>query len=277
MAVGIGAGIVEKARDLGAVAAGIAGVDLLKRSPSHQMLAKFGTKIDGEYSYGEEYDLNAVDWPAGARSAVVLAVSHPRDEPELDWSCASGQTPGNRLLVQVAQQLSDWLEESLDIRARPMPYHVENGGVYVKDAAVLAGLGSIGRNNIVISPDHGPRIRFRALLLDAELTPTGPITFDPCRDCDEPCRTACPQQAFAKAVLSSVEAGIDALPGRDGSFSRSRCGLQLDKDMEHSGVGDYDSFGDDIDSPSPVLEPAAQAEGSVKWCRRCELACPVGK
>jgi len=223
MAVDTGAAIIEKARELGAVAAGIASVELLMQSPSHQILAKFGTKIDGEYAYDEEHDRRQVDWPVEARSVVVIAVSHPRDEPELDWSCATGQTPGNRLLVQVAQQLSDWIRESPDVRARPMPYHVEEGGVYVKDAAVLAGLGCIGRSNIVVSPEHGPRIRLRVLLLDAELTPTGPIAFDPCRGCGKPCRTACPQQAFATAVLSSAEAGIDELPGRDGSYSRARC------------------------------------------------------
>ena len=268
--------IVQKVLELGGIAAGIASVDMLKRSPSHQLLARFGTKMDGEYSWAADHDTKEVDWPVDARSAVVVAVSHPRDEPELDWSCATGETPGNRRLVQAAQRLSDWVEETLGVRARPMPYHVEEGGVYVKDAAVLAGLGCIGRNNIVISPEHGPRIRFRAILVDAELAPTGPIAFDPCRDCDAPCHSACPQQAFAKVVLSPAEAGIDALPGRDGSFSRARCGVQLDQDMEDSGLEIDDDFATERQLPEAAEAAAFRAEGRVRWCRRCELACPVG-
>jgi epoxyqueuosine reductase len=276
MASDAGGLIVDKARELGAVAAGIASVELLKRSPSHLMLAKYGTKMDGEYSWDTDHDVRQVAWPADARSAVVIAVSHPRDKPELDWSCATGETLGNRRLVEAAQRLSDWVQDTLRVRARPMPYHVEEGGIYMKDAAVLAGLGCIGRNNIVISPEHGPRVRFRALLLDAELAPTGPIAFDPCRECDRPCRTACPQQAFAKTVLSSAEAGIDALPGRDGSFSRARCGVQLDEDMEDSGLEIHDDFGTERQLPEAVEAAAYRAEGRVRWCRRCELACPVG-
>ena len=276
MAADAGAAIIAKARDLGAVAAGIASVELLKQSPSHQTLAKYGTKIDGEYSWDADHDTRQVDWPSGARSAVVIAVSHPRDEPELDWSCASGQTPGNERLVRITEQLARWLEEESGVRARPMSYHVEEGGVYVKDAAVLAGLGCIGRNNIVISPVWGPRIRLRALLLDASLMPTGPIAFDPCRDCDEPCRRACPQEAFAKAVLSPAEAGIDALPGRDGSFSRATCSVQTDRDMQASGVELNDEYGMERQmTGSAAAEP--RADGRIKWCRRCELACPVGE
>jgi hypothetical protein len=74
-----------------------------------------------------------------------------------------------------------------------MTYWVEEGGLYLKDAAVLAGLGCVGRNNILVTPDWGPRIRLRAVLLDAELAPTGRIEFDPCRGCDERCRSACPR------------------------------------------------------------------------------------
>jgi epoxyqueuosine reductase len=270
-----GAQIVEKARELGAAAAGIASVALLKESPSHQILARFGTKIDGEYAFDKAKDLKEVDWPADSRSALVIAVSHPRDKPELDWSSASGDTPGNRLLVRISREVVTWANEALSIKARDMPYWVEEGGLYVKDAAVLAGLGCIGRNNLLVSPEHGPRIRLRALLLDAELAPTGPIEFDPCRGCDEPCRKACPQGAFAKVVLSPAEAGIDALPGRDGSFSRARSFVQMEQDVASSGVEVDDGFLSETRLPRKAAEGELQAKGRIKWCRRCELACPV--
>ena len=276
MAADAGATIIEKARELGAVAAGIASVKLLKQSPSHQMLAKFGTKIDGEYSFDAVHDFRRIDWPADASSALVVAVAHPRDEPELDWSCASGSTLGTQLLIRIAERLSDWVEGTLGVRPYQVPYWVEEGGVYVKDAAVLAGLGCIGRNNILVGPEHGPRIRLRAMLLDAELAPTGPIEFDPCRACAEPCRSACPQEAFGHVVLTSAEAGIDALPGRDGSFSRASCFVQMSQDFDDSGLEVDDSFGSDLQLSRHKAEAEFEAEGRIKWCRRCELACPVG-
>jgi len=38
------------------------------------------------------------------------------------------------------------------INACPLPYRVEQGGILLKDAAVLAGLGVTGKNNLVITP-----------------------------------------------------------------------------------------------------------------------------
>ena len=54
------------------------------------------------------------------------------------------------LLMDIAAQVSVWAEETLGARAWPQTYWVEEGGVYMKDAAVLAGLGCIGRNNLLV-------------------------------------------------------------------------------------------------------------------------------
>ncbi len=278
--------LIEKARELGADAAGIASLALLEQSPSHLMLARFGTKIDGEYSNESITDFREIAWPTEARSVLVIAVAHSRDRPGLDWSSASGNTPGNELLIHMGKELALWSHTTLGIGARAMRYWVEEGGLYLKDAAVLAGLGCVGRNNILVTPECGPRVRLRAVLLDAELAPTGPIEFDPCLGCDERCRSACPQGAFGKAVISAADAGIDALPGRDGTFSRSRCFVQMGQDLDDSGVEVDDEFLSEWDADGTAAQgPAADrttadrefgSQGFVKWCRRCELACPVG-
>jgi epoxyqueuosine reductase len=39
---------------------------------------------------------------------------------------------------------------------RPLPYKVEEGGMFLKDAATLAGLGIIGKNNLLITPEFEP-------------------------------------------------------------------------------------------------------------------------
>ena len=269
--------IVGKAKELGATIAGVASVDLLWKSPSHEILGKYGTKIDGVHSFeGMIEGFNEIKWPAKAKSALVIGVSHPQYEPELDWTHGSGNTPGNRILQRINWELAAWIEEALGIKTHRMPYWVEKGGIYLKDTAVLAGLGCIGRNNMLVTPELGPRVRLRGMLLEDELAPTGPIGYDPCAGCEGFCRKACPQNAFDRMVLSPAEAGMDTLPGRDGRFSRARCTIQMDKDVEDSDMVAAKEFLSGLDKPASATEVISRTEKRIKWCRRCELACPVG-
>ena len=50
-------------------------------------------------------------------------------------------------------------------RAALSPY----SGVFAKDAAALAGLGTIGENNLLVTEEYGPRVRLRIVVTDAEL------------------------------------------------------------------------------------------------------------
>lgn len=268
--------IIEKAKEMGATLAGIASVELLKKSPAHKMLSKFGTKIEGVYSDDLIQDFHEIKYPLNAYSALVIALSHPQNKPELDWSFASGGTQGNLVLVRIIRGLSAWIEETLGIKTHKLNYFVELGGTFLKDTAVLAGLGCIGRNNILITPEFGPRVRLRAMLLEAKLTPTGPIDFDPCSNCEGFCRKACPQKAFDRMVHSSVETGISDLPGRDGFFSRARCMNQMGIDIEDSKAPVDETFYSGLDLSSVERESISHREERIKWCRRCELACPVG-
>jgi epoxyqueuosine reductase len=269
--------IIGKAKELGAAIAGIASVELLQESPSHEILGKFGTKIDGVHSFeGMIEGFSEIKWPAKARSAVVIGVSHPQDEPELDWTHGSGNTPGNRILQKINRELAAWIDEGLGIKTHRMPYWVEKGGIYLKDTAVLGGLGCIGRNNMLVTPELGPRVRLRGMLVEDELTPTGPVTFDPCDGCEEYCRKACPQNAFDRIALSPVETGMYTLPGRDACFSRAKCYIQMDKDVEGSDMAVAKGFLSGLDKSALVTAGVSQTEKRIKWCRRCELACPVG-
>ena len=272
-----GSQIIENAKDMGASIAGIASVEQLKKSPSHRLLRKFGTKVDGVYSFEMIKDFNEIEWPEKAKSALVIGFYHPEDEPELDWSNAAGNTPGNRILQKINMELSAWIEETMGIKTHKMPYWVEEGGIYLKDTAVLGGLGCIGKNNLLLTPEFGSSVRLRAMLLEDELTPTGPITFNPCDNCDEFCRTACPQNAFDRIVLSFGETGLDTLPGRDGCFSRGKCSQQMDNDFEDSGIIVEEGF---LSEKNPAVVEAggiSQTSEGIKWCRQCELACPIGR
>lgn len=69
-------------------------------------------------------------------------------------------------------------------------------GLFLKDSAALAGIGPIGKNNLLISEHYGSQIRLRALVTNAPLNCGNPITkSNYCEDCNL-CVEACPADAL---------------------------------------------------------------------------------
>jgi epoxyqueuosine reductase len=219
--------IIEAALSLGAVGAGIARLDEVLRSPSHLVEPP-------------------VQWHRKTGSVLILALAHPPAEPHLDWWDGRQGTSGNRMLLGISQILERRLKEDFNTPAHDLPYHVEKGGLFLKDVAVLGGLGVIGKNNLLITPDLGPDIRFRAMYLSRLFDSTGPLDVEFCSRCPMFCRRHCPQNAF--------ESGI---------YSRKACQRQMRRDVEKRSVI--------IDS-----QEHTGCREVIKYCRMCELSCPVG-
>lgn len=214
--------VLARAISLGASVAGAVPTRLLIDCPSAQRAGPQGLAHD-------------------SGSVVVLGLYHDPDHPEMDWWEEGRSTPGDRMLYGITTALSRWLREAHGREAHDIPYAVSDGGVYLKDAAVLAGLGVFGRNNLVLVPNFGPRIRFRALWTDLEVGEL-PLCecLSPCSECSRPCQKHCPQQAF---------------PG--GHYHRERCLSRMNADKESAA------------SPGP---DTTQTD-SVQHCRNCELFC----
>jgi epoxyqueuosine reductase len=232
--------IVEKALELGASLAGIATVDDLRASESYEIYDK--RPFYGEYE--------RVEWRPEHRSILVWALVHPESEPVLDWWSMKvpGFTPGNRVMRMQSRKLRIWMGEELGIQALSLPYQIEYGGAFLKDSAHLAGLGVIGKANLLVTPEYGTRVRLRGIFIEAELEPTGPLEFDPCEGCDMPCHRACPREAF-----------------RSGVFERPLCRAENDHREANVEILDGSIMG--IEEASEVTRP----------CRYCELACPVAQ
>lgn len=64
-----------------------------------------------------------------------------------------------------------------------------------KTAAVLAGLGWIGKSALFVSPQYGPRVRLATILTDCPLPKPERPVFPGCGDCNK-CVSACPAQAL---------------------------------------------------------------------------------
>lgn len=230
--------VVAKALELGATSAGVADAASLRRSPSFEA-HRDDQHRDHLHSHGGSH---------GAQSLLVFTLSHPRHDPELDWwDNHPGGTPGNRRSREIAASLTTWCREHAGINASMLPYELNTGGVFLKDAAVLAGLGVIGRNNLLITPGCGAAVRLRAITLDGSLPATGPVDYAPCSGCPAPCLSACPQGAF-----------------ESGSYEKTRCQVQMRKDEANRKTLRRAKY-----------EPVPREV--IRYCRACESACPVAR
>jgi len=259
--------IINKARSLGASLAGIASVEQLKKSPSHDIYTKMEPNQGvGSRDFAEGVKPGEIAWPPGAKSALAIALAHKADDLQMDWWIVydhDRESRGFQILEDIINNMSQWVEKKFSFTTHPLPYHPEKGGIFYKDAGVLAGFGCIGKNNLLVTPEYGPRVRVLALLIDEELPPTGPVIYDPCDGCDEPCRQVCPRDAFGSAAHSSIELGMVTLPGKNGWYDRETCRPETEKNLENKEFIQMDGH------EEPV--------GVIKFCRLCELSCPVGK
>ena len=82
-------------------------------------------------------------------------------------------------------QTTDRVKVSQD-KTTPLPH---------KTVATRAGLGWIGKNCLLVTPQYGPAVRISSLLTDALLDCDGPVTRSRCGACDR-CVRHCPAQAL---------------------------------------------------------------------------------
>lgn len=97
-----------------------------------------------------------------------------------------------------------------------------------KYAAVHAGLGWIGKNDVVITKKYGPRVRLSAILIDEQFTYGERITKSNCPDSCKKCVEICPYHA-----LHDVKWDIDTL--RNDIIDYQLCNLKRSLYIEKYG------------------------------------------
>ena len=68
-----------------------------------------------------------------------------------------------------------------------------------RHAAYLAGMGTFGISNMLLTEKNGPRIRFTSIITDAELPYNAPMRKQLCTECMK-CVNECPQKAVASEL-----------------------------------------------------------------------------
>ena len=106
-----------------------------------------------------------------------------------------------------SEKLTAWLKQNGYEAAEYTSY-------YLKGWAVLAGLGWIGKSKLFVSMEHGPRLRLRGILTDADLgEPHEVLGDDSCGLCTE-CTTACPVGAIGAIEVDRKKCGACVLNHR---------------------------------------------------------------
>lgn len=139
----------------------------------------------------------------------------------------------NALLDQIAFRLSNEIER-LGYRAFPIaasqslgknnPY---NGVFPHKTAAVLCGLGFVGKSGLFLSAEYGSKVRLTTVLTDMPLKADRPVIENGCGDC-KLCMRACPAGAI-----------YGQLPTTDGSrnFDPEKCSRYMKEHFQDIGRG----------------------------------------
>ena len=177
----------------------------------------------------------------------------------------------------VNYRLATLIERELGARAMtvpvsyPLPMSKETRGavadVSTRHAAAAAGLGTFGRNNLVLHPRLGPRAIFTCVLTDLELPADAPLEEKLCDDCGL-CVEACPGGALDNEGETDVMACL--------------------KHCQPHGIGATIRFWSKYDRATGeeraamLADPAfwriyqAQSIGFQYFCFNCIRECPAG-
>jgi epoxyqueuosine reductase len=164
----------------------------------------FGVASPGAYDSPNSPELASVF--KDVSSVIVLAY---RELSSCESDCMQIAMNGRMDLMDFSRGLNyrvaSFVERELGARAMtvpvsyPLPMSKETNGavadVSTRHAAVAAGLGTFGRNNLVLHPRLGSRVIFTCVLTDLELPADRPLTETVCDDCGL-CVEACPGGAL---------------------------------------------------------------------------------
>ncbi len=178
--------IKELARDLGSDLCGIAPVERFADAPE---------------------GFRPIDIYAETRSAVVIGKTLPEaafvspNPVPYTFACNTILDDVSRITCEMSIRLQEMQVTAVPMPSEPYMHwdeqeHHGQGILSLRHAAWLAGLGTLGRNTLLINKALGNRITLGALLLNIELKGDPISDYKPCRDNCQACIQTCPAKAL---------------------------------------------------------------------------------
>jgi ferredoxin len=203
-----------------------------------------------------------------------------------------------RHLEEAAAELAYWLEARdrmaavlsamvPDLRRQPLDYACPagQGSLLLRQAAVQAGLGSLGLNLMLLTPEFGPRLFLNGLLTDLDLEPDRPHPDELCPGLGEcgRCAVACPEAAIP--MEGPVASPLDKVRGLDGPacarssqpYGPQRMVAQLEKLFTAKSGAEATATVRDETTLRLWFNLTLLRQGAFTGCQLCELVCPVGR
>ncbi len=220
--------IKKLARKLGADLVGVASVKSMSSAPSGHRPTDYLPGAKSLISLAVRINYTAVDCLPATRREYVNA--------------------GNDASVRLNTAVCGLARKLEEAGFKAIPFfqgsddHELTFDISLKHAAVAAGLGEFGLNNLFLSSEYGARVLLAAVATDAELKPDPPFSGKLCDLCGA-CVKVCPMNALRNPK------GYDR-----------KTGWTIDKHKCHHYI-----YG--------ILEPTY----GMYSCGMCIKACPVGK
>lgn len=175
------------------------------------------------------------------KNAVSVAIELPKDlfdqeyfQPNASYAACYKAT--NQKLDEITNQIAKLFEEhGYNSLAIPASEYVDDnrayGAISHKAVGYMAGLGWLGKNQLLLTRQFGPRVRLATVLSDAPFSQTSFPEKNRCLYCTA-CLDACPVGALSDVPIGSSYVEIQK------SFCFSKCHNQVYKFAELPEIGE---------------------------------------
>ena len=212
----------EYARDLGVDLFGVAD---LTDDQAHSFIMRQGGEHISGFPKSVSLGIRLLD--------PVVDQLYRHEEPSALYSYRGLYNSANANLDRATLLIAKKIQKA-GFKAYPIPASQTindrklEGAISHKLSAHLSGLGWIGKSCLLITPEHGPRVRFATILTDAPFEPGKPVKNE-CGDCRD-CVDICPPGAFTGAPF-------DASEPRDIRFRAHQCRDYTQRRAQQLGEG----------------------------------------
>jgi epoxyqueuosine reductase len=243
---------------------------------------RLGAVAAGVCPIGSLIEANAVDLDILPSAKTILAIACSHSRAALDSKNLQVKQNDTMATYEKVRALSKELAMTLEgqgysaLAIPPfLPMDMSDGkygmvgSVDLRRAAVEAGIGSYGKNGLVLLKKFGPRVRLGAVLTSAPLKPTKKRFKSLCPPKCQICVSGCP----GKALLG------------EGRVDKRACGRVIFQ----FGLRGMIKFVGEMIGASPKKKAEllksypfrelwqTLASGNYYFCFECQASCPIGK